>query len=157
MPYKDPEIARAKQRIRSARNHAQNREKINARKRAEYWASSEKRAQRSARHKARWPAFYAANRAKILAKGVARRDKTALAGRRPPDICEICGGPPNGRGKRLHYDHCHKTGAFRGWICSNCNSALGHVHDSVDHLRKLIAYLQHNRKSTAPQLMLAGI
>jgi hypothetical protein len=31
------------------------------------------------------------------------------------------------------------------------------VNDDVQHLRKLIAYLERNRTSTAPQLALAGI
>jgi hypothetical protein len=34
--------------------------------------------------------------------------------------CEICGAR-----KMLMFDHDHKTGAFRGWLCRPCNSRLG--------------------------------
>src|SRR3990170_5510904 len=45
--------------------------------------------------------------------------KEAVAGRKKPNKCEIC----NFAG-RIQFDHCHKTGVFRGWICYQCNSAL---------------------------------
>ena len=44
--------------------------------------------------------------------------------------------------KSLHLDHDHKTGMVRGWLCISCNVALGHVHDSLDILKKLISYLK---------------
>lgn len=62
------------------------------------------------------------------------------AGRPPGDTCEICGGPPGGRG-RMHFDHDHEKDAFRGWLCHHCNLALGHVKDNIDVLRKMIDYL----------------
>lgn len=67
-------------------------------------------------------------------------DQIAKAGRPPGDTCEICAQPPNGRG-RLHFDHCHTTGVFRGWICHSCNIVLGHVKDSPARLQALINYL----------------
>jgi hypothetical protein len=60
------------------------------------------------------------------------------AGRPKPSVCDIC-GLTNGR---ISFDHCHRTGEFRGWICSYCNVVLGYVKDDPDHLRKLIAYLE---------------
>ncbi len=41
--------------------------------------------------------------------------------------CAICGrGHSNDRRKhRFHADHCHVTGAFRGFLCSSCNLGLG--------------------------------
>ncbi len=39
-------------------------------------------------------------------------------------------------------DHCHKTGKFRGWLCSQHNLALGHCQDSIAQLKALIKYLQ---------------
>lgn len=66
-----------------------------------------------------------------------------LAGRPRPSFCECCGGPPNSRlSKKLEYDHNHKTGKFRGWLCRNCNGALGMVKDEISRLEKLISYLQ---------------
>lgn len=63
-----------------------------------------------------------------------------IAGRPRPSICESCGG-----GGKIYFDHNHKTGKFRGWICQGCNSALGHARDNVEVLYKLIAYLQTDK------------
>ena len=66
-----------------------------------------------------------------------------LAGRMRPEKCECCGGPPNSRrSKKLEYDRNHTTGEFRGWLCRNCNSALGMVRDDIERLKHLINYLQ---------------
>jgi len=67
-----------------------------------------------------------------------------LAGRPCPSKCEVCNRPPSGRG-RLHWDHDHRTGGFRGWLCYRCNIALGFCEDNVEILRKLIAYLEKSR------------
>lgn len=60
------------------------------------------------------------------------------AGRKKPTACEICASNK----AKIHFDHCHQTGVFRGWICINCNAILGHAKDSADHLRKVITYLE---------------
>lgn len=39
-------------------------------------------------------------------------------------------------------DHCHLTGLFRGWLCNQCNSALGFTKDQPAILRSLAAYLE---------------
>jgi hypothetical protein len=65
-----------------------------------------------------------------------RRQET-VAGRPKPKACEICGDDR----RRLAFDHCHKSGSFRGWICTGCNTVLGLVNDDTDRLRKLIIYL----------------
>ena len=36
--------------------------------------------------------------------------------------CQICGTVPKSRG--LAWDHDHKTGATRGWLCHRCNRNL---------------------------------
>lgn len=51
--------------------------------------------------------------------------------------CELCGGTT-----RVAYDHCHKSGKFRGWLCMKCNTALGLVNDDIALLEKMIAYLR---------------
>jgi len=61
--------------------------------------------------------------------------------------CAICGSPPQER-KRLYVDHDHKTGFVRELLCHNCNTALGHVHDSPDILRKAALYLEKHSSST---------
>ncbi len=57
-----------------------------------------------------------------------------------PAVCEICHRAP---GKRvLNLDHDHKTGDFRGWLCSNCNTGLGLFRDNVALLAAAISYLE---------------
>lgn len=54
--------------------------------------------------------------------------------------CRICKSEtPNGRG--WHADHDHKTGKFRGVLCSPCNTGLGMFKDDVRLLRISIQYL----------------
>ena len=56
--------------------------------------------------------------------------------------CWVCNGPPTGRWKRLHVDHCHKTGKVRGLLCHNCNTALGHLRDSTKIIKSLLKYIR---------------
>jgi hypothetical protein len=83
------------------------------------------------------------------------RRKEIWAGRHKPDLCEACGDKADS--KAIHFDHCHSTGAFRGWICQHCNYVLGHVRDDPDRLRKLIAYLARTKEGTGAQLVLSGL
>jgi len=55
--------------------------------------------------------------------------------------CKVCGKHQTELRARLHVDHDHGTGVFRGLLCSNCNHALGFVHDDVLVLDKLKSYL----------------
>jgi len=52
-------------------------------------------------------------------------------------MCEVC----QAEGK-THYDHCHSTGQFRGWLCNSCNCALGFAKDVPATLRALAEYLE---------------
>jgi len=64
--------------------------------------------------------------------------------RKCPKRCECCGGKPNGIG-RLHLDHDHATGKFRGWICYSCNMGIGLLGDTLDSLRKAVNYLRRSK------------
>lgn len=55
--------------------------------------------------------------------------------------CRACGGPPDGRWKKLHIDHDHKTGRVRGLLCGKCNCAAGYLKDSPQKARALAKYL----------------
>lgn len=54
--------------------------------------------------------------------------------------CEVCNVVCD-----LVWDHCHKSGEFRGWLCNRCNSGLGHFRDSELLLASAIKYL--NRRA----------
>lgn len=93
------------------------------------------------KHRIKWPSAF---------RNYKRRLHEAEAGRPRPDHCEICGDTT----QKIHFDHCHQRGVFRGWICNNCNHALGCVNDDPDRLRKLIAYLERTKGIVSPQLTL---
>ena len=72
----------------------------------------------------------------------ASRKKLPVPTRPEPRGCELCGEPPGK--KSLNIDHCHATHAFRGWLCSGCNTALGRLGDNLDGLRRAQAYLERS-------------
>lgn len=84
---------------------------------------------------------------KIRLKGKVWRCKEALKiqkGRyyykqkiRKVGICDICE-----KEKPLCYDHDHKTGKHRGWLCHHCNVGIGFLQDSTEILKTAIDYLQ---------------
>ena len=55
--------------------------------------------------------------------------------------CMICHKTQD---KELAIDHCHETGTVRGLLCSNCNTSLGLVYESIDTLKSMIKYLEKN-------------
>lgn len=57
-----------------------------------------------------------------------------------PDCCESCGKPP--RGRALALDHCHESGAFRGWLCFHCNTAIGMLGDNAAGVSAALKYLE---------------
>lgn len=56
--------------------------------------------------------------------------------------CDACSVLEIECNTKLHLDHNHETGAFRGWLCSNCNRALGLLHDSSERITALQTYLE---------------
>jgi hypothetical protein len=133
---------------------ANNREKI-AVKQAEYYSDNKERlATYNANYRARQPEgheadrsrrWYQANLERARDRGNRRDWKTAGCSEptRPrPEVCEVCG---RGNGaRRLHLDHDHATGEFRGWLCMKCNVALGLLDDSITRLKALAAYLEEH-------------
>jgi len=43
-------------------------------------------------------------------------------------------------------DHDHSTNTFRGWICNNCNTALGRFEDNTETLDRVIKYLKKHEE-----------
>jgi hypothetical protein len=128
-----------KRRASSRAYYARNREAIRAKARAHRAANREACLARSRE-------YTEANRQKTRewSNACTKRKQEALAGRPRPDACEVCGRVATTRA--LHLDHDHRTGAFRGWLCNNCNTVLGLVADDVEILDKLIVYLARSRR-----------
>ena len=40
------------------------------------------------------------------------------------------------------FDHDHTTGKFRGWLCSPCNTAIGHLGDNLEGVMRAVRYLE---------------
>ena len=58
----------------------------------------------------------------------------------PPmtETCECCGQTSH---KTLVLDHCHKTQAFRGWLCERCNTGIGKLGDDLEGVWAATEYL----------------
>jgi Autographiviridae endonuclease VII len=53
--------------------------------------------------------------------------------------CGMCRDPFT---KTPHVDHNHTTGRVRALLCTNCNSALGHLKESPTRCLAALAYLE---------------
>jgi hypothetical protein len=62
----------------------------------------------------------------------------------PAPNCELCR-----RNGQMVLDHDHTTGDFRGWLCGECNRGLGQLADSIQGLRRAIAYLERSSASSS--------
>ena len=58
-------------------------------------------------------------------------------------LCAICKAPPGKR--KLHFDHCHATGALRQMLCHSCNVGLGFFRDNPSLLREAATYIERHR------------
>jgi hypothetical protein len=71
-----------------------------------------------------------------------------IAGRPRPDICDICGDSNSRRKDIIAFDHCHKHGHFRGWLCDRCNTTIGAAEDKPELLRAMADYLERTGPKT---------
>ena len=67
-------------------------------------------------------------------------------------VCAICGQQEKiadhrtGKLRSLAVDHVHKTGEIRGWLCGNCNKALGLLGDDLGKIIERLLKYQERRK-----------
>ena len=69
------------------------------------------------------------------------------------NLCVICKGPQQGE-CNLAIDHNHDCCPERSacdkcrreLLCTNCNNALGRVHENIEILQSMILYLQKYKK-----------
>lgn len=127
MPWKDPEVARAKQ--------------------AEYRANNRDRLARLARERyAKNPHARLAHNKRSSIKsryGITLDDKAGILASQG-GRCAICrtDTPPTSTG--WHIDHCHSARVVRGILCQHCNNMLGMAKDDPAILCRAIEYLKEN-------------
>lgn len=123
-----------------------NLERERAKRRAYGYAHKEEASKRSKKHyyknggKEQKAKKYAKNAKYYIKKNYQDKLKRLekLAGSIRPKKCQI----KSCKSKiKICFDHDHKTGKFRGWICDRCNRTLGTAIDSSKILRDLALYL----------------
>lgn len=57
---------------------------------------------------------------------------------------EQCAGKGGKKVGTWCLDHDHKTGNMRGWLCHECNRALGNFKDNIELIKKALNYLENN-------------
>ena len=55
-----------------------------------------------------------------------------------PEFCEVQGCTRSA----TNLDHCHATGAFRGWLCGHHNRGMGLIGDTLVAARAVVQYLE---------------
>ena len=63
--------------------------------------------------------------------------------------CQACGREC---GLRIHLDHDHKTGAFRGWLFYLCNTILGYIDSNSKVLGQVLRYRKRVSRRKPPKI-----
>ena len=140
---------RAKDRERTAKYRSENPEKIKEIQKRSYdrLKSDPDRIEKLRE----WQKQYREKNRKALSDGERKRrfgitpEKYAELFKSQNGTCAICNNPETatrlGKVKALSVDHCHKSGAIRGLLCSDCNTGIGKLKDDVKILQSAIQYL----------------
>lgn len=132
------ERTRALQREATARWRALNPEKVREKKCRAHSRMSKEKQEKERRRLRQWAQN---NREKERVRGW-RKQGLPDPSRPRPDNCELCERSANFETRGLALDHDHGTGTFRGWLCGQCNTALGLLGDSIEGVEKAAAYLK---------------
>ena len=65
------------------------------------------------------------------------RKKLRKEAPKKPKNCECCGKETD----ELHLEHCHITDKFRGWVCEDCNTAIGRAGDNLYGVLNILKYM----------------
>jgi len=57
-------------------------------------------------------------------------------------LCHCCGR----KIKSLHFDHDHKTGKYRGFLCHFCNTGIGKLGDDIEGVTRALRYLEKHEE-----------
>lgn len=89
--------------------------------------------------------------------GISLADYAAMAAAQD-NVCAICEKAEtmvlHGKVKALSVDHCHETGALRGLLCSDCNTAIGLFADDRGRLIAALRYLDKHSGAAKPAVLL---
>ena len=135
MPYKDPEVRKAKQKEYHKEWYKKNKEKRTAQI-LEYQKTKPKEWRLHIGRKFHLNKRYNISPAEYEAKLISQDYCCAICGKDVVD--NIRGGIP----VALTVDHCHKSNNLRDLLCFNCNSGLGQFKDNTEFLQKAIDYLR---------------
>ena len=58
-----------------------------------------------------------------------------------PERCQRC----HKKTKNLQVDHLHGSTAFRGWLCTDCNSGMGKLGDDLPGVLQAAVYLENDK------------
>jgi hypothetical protein len=57
--------------------------------------------------------------------------------------CDCCSvDAKDVKGGKLHLDHCHQTGEYRGHLCGSCNRGIGMLGDNLTGVQLALDYLK---------------
>ena len=60
--------------------------------------------------------------------------------------CPICDKTTIAGISKIVLDHCHKSGAPRGFLCESCNTGIGRFDDDVILVKRALNWLNHKLK-----------
>lgn len=132
------------QRQRTERKNKESPAALPAYRKAYYEANKERllpeqRARGKKNYEANPSPYKARNRRSLLKKYGLTEDEFQDMLDEQGGSCAICAISRYSR--RMVVDHCHKTGAVRGILCSVCNTALGLLGDYPDRIMEAADYL----------------